>query len=132
MCVAHGKVISEWLRTDGTWELVTALAEDLGVEPNWAKKPNSVKTRVSATYPDLVVSRRGSPETGGGVWLHPDLAIQLAQWCNPFFAIQVSRWVREWIAILEQNRRAEEDKRNEWKAIKACVLPGSVAIASDL
>ncbi len=74
-------------------------------------------------YPQLVTVRKGSPENGGSVWLHPDLAIQLGQWCNPFFAIQVSRWVREWIAILEQERRAEEEKRNEWRAIKACVLP---------
>jgi phage anti-repressor protein len=108
MCVAHGKDISDWLKTDGTWDLVTALANDLGVKPNPAKKPNSVKTRVTAAYPDLVVSKRASPANGGGVWLHPDLAIQLAQWCNPFFAIQVSRWVREWIAILEQNRHAED------------------------
>ena len=31
----------------------------------------------------------------GGSWIHPDLAIQLAQWCSPSFAIQVSRWTRE-------------------------------------
>jgi KilA-N domain len=47
----------------------------------------------------LILSKRGSPENGGGTWLHPDLAIQLAQWCSPAFAIQVSRWVREWMTI---------------------------------
>lgn len=97
MCVAHRKDISDWLKTDDTWETVLALAEDLGVKANSAKTPNSDKTRVSATYPTLVVSRRGSPETGGGTWLHPDLAIQLAQWCSKPFAIQVSRWIREWL-----------------------------------
>lgn len=97
MCVAHGKDVSDWLKTDETWELVVALADSLQLEPKSAKNPNSVKTRASAVYPSLVVVKRGSPENGGGTWLHPDLAIQLAQWCNAAFAIHVSRWVREWM-----------------------------------
>lgn len=99
MCAAYEKNVSDWLRTDDTWDLVVALAEDLGIEPNSAKKPNSEKTRVSATYPGLVIVKRGSPENGGGTWLHPDLALQLAQWCSKPFAIQVSRWIREWMTI---------------------------------
>jgi len=93
MCVAHYKEISDWLRTDGTWELVTALASDLKIQTSKIKTEkirNSVFTRVSATYPDLVVSKRGSLENGGGVWLHHILAIQLAQWCSPSFAIEIS------------------------------------------
>ncbi len=31
----------------------------------------------------------------GGSWIHPDLAVQLAQWISPIFALQVSEWVRE-------------------------------------
>ena len=27
-------------------------------------------------------------------WIHPDLAIQLAQWLSPEFALQVSHWIR--------------------------------------
>lgn len=107
MAVAHGKDVSDWLKTDETFELATALAYDLGIisaaevelrlsELKSDKNPNSVKTRVSATYPSLAIARRGSPSNGGGTWLHPDLAVQLAQWCNKPFAIQVSRWVREW------------------------------------
>lgn len=97
MCVAHGKDISNWLKTDDTWETVVALAEDLGIDVNSSKRTNSDKTRVSAIYPTLVVVKRGAPETGGGTWLHPDLALQLAQWCSKPFAIQVSRWIREWL-----------------------------------
>jgi hypothetical protein len=29
------------------------------------------------------------------LWIHPDLAIQLAQWISPIFALQVSKWIRE-------------------------------------
>jgi KilA-N domain len=97
MCVAHGKDISDWLKTDDTWELVKALAADLAVQAKSHKSGNSVYTRVSASYPTLVTAKRGSPDNGGGTWLHPDLALQLAQWCNKPFAIQVSRWIREWL-----------------------------------
>jgi hypothetical protein len=60
MCVAHGKDLSDWLRNDETFELVTVLAQRLGIQPNSAKMPNSIKTRVSATYPTLVIVKRGS------------------------------------------------------------------------
>lgn len=107
MCVSHNKDISDWLKTGETWDLATALAEDLNIEPikpKNHKSGNSVFTRVSATYPILVIVRRGSPETGGGSWLHPDLALQLAQWCSPRFAIQVSRWLREWVIFNAEHK----------------------------
>lgn len=97
MAVAHGKDISDWLKTGDTWELVVELARDLGIQINSDFYPNSVKTRVSASYPSLVSVRRGSPENGGGTWIHPDLAVPCASWCNKAFAIQVSRWIREWL-----------------------------------
>ena len=97
MCTAHNKDVSDWLKTEDTWDLAIALADDMGLSPKSRKSGNSNYTRVSATFPDLVKVKRGSPENGGGTWLHPDLAMQLAQWCNKRFAIQVSRWIREWL-----------------------------------
>ncbi len=29
----------------------------------------------------------------GGIFVHPDIAIQIAQWCEPSFAIQISKWI---------------------------------------
>jgi hypothetical protein len=97
MCIAHGKLIADWFRNQETIELLHALVLDFGLEINYGISHNSGIASISAIYPQLVVSKRGSPENGGGTWLHPDLAIQLAQWCNKPFAIQVSRWVREWM-----------------------------------
>lgn len=101
MCVAYGKRITDWLRIDETWKLVAALAKSLEIEFNYAYMRNSVSTRVSETFPDLVSVRRGSPAVGGGIWIHPDLAIPLAQWCSPEFALLVSRWIQKW--IIEQH-----------------------------
>jgi hypothetical protein len=110
MAVAHGKRISDWFDNDPTIELLTALAEDLGLEINYAISRNSTIASISAAYPDLVLSKRGAPESGGGTWIHPDLAVQLAQWCNPAFAIQVSRWIREWLTTGKNPIQVDNDE----------------------
>ena len=102
MCVAHEKELNDWFTTQDTFDLFLALAQDLEIEFKTGEFRDLVIPRLSASkyskmFPSLVLSKRGSPETGGGTWLHPDLAIQLAQWCSKPFAIQVSRWIREWI-----------------------------------
>lgn len=97
MCAAHKKEIYDWFRLQDSTELITALVTDLGLNINHGISRDSNIAKVSASYPSLVVTKRGSPDNGGGTWVHPDLAIQIAQWCNKPFAIQVSRWIREWI-----------------------------------
>lgn len=102
MCLAHNKNINDWFTTKDTFDLFVALADDLGIEIKSGEFRNLDIARLSASkyskiFSGLVLSKRGSPETGGGTWLHPDLAIQLAQWCNKPFAIQVSKWIREWM-----------------------------------
>jgi hypothetical protein len=95
MCAAHNKKINDWVGNEETLDLLEALAADLGLLPNGNLSRNLSAVRVSEVYPDLIVSRRGSPELGGGTWVHPDLAVPLAQWCSPKFALQVSRWTQE-------------------------------------
>ena len=134
MCAAHGKDISDWLKTDDTWELVVALADSLNLDAlpiKDRKSGNSVFTRVSASYPTLIVVKRGAPEAGGGTWLHYDLAIQLAQWCNKSFALQVSKWVREWITSANSPTGLEMDKdriaiRDEVKDVRRIALTNQV------
>jgi KilA-N domain len=109
MAVAHQKEISDWFRNRETIDLINALVVDLGLEVNPGISQDSNAARISAAYPDLVISRRGAPETGGGTWVHPDLAIQLAQWCSPVFAIQVSRWVRDWLLEIYSPTQIEAD-----------------------
>ncbi|MGK7903861.1 MAG: KilA-N domain-containing protein [Hormoscilla sp.] len=33
-----------------------------------------------------------------GTWVHPEVAIDLAQWLSPQFRIMVNRWIREWMS----------------------------------
>lgn len=133
MCVAHGKLIADWFRNQETVELLTALAVDLDLEINYGISHNSGISSISAAYPDLVLSRRGSPENGGGTWVHPDLAVQLAQWCSPGFAIIVSRWVRTWMLTMFSPTQIEADIdrvsiRDDIKGVKRTELTDQVKV----
>ena len=43
----------------------------------------------------FIQSNKGGQDINNrATWIHPDLAIQLAQWISPKFALQVSKWIR--------------------------------------
>lgn len=78
LCQAGGKKFNHWVSLESTKDLIRALESDTGI-------PVSL----------LVESKRGqTSKFNQGSWIHPDLAIQLAQWISPSFALQVSRWIR--------------------------------------
>ena len=64
---------------ESTKELIKTLESDVGI-------PTS----------QLIDSKKGNTtKYSQGSWIHPDLAVQLAQWISPKFALQVSKWIRE-------------------------------------
>lgn len=97
MAVAHGKEVYDWFRLQDSAEFIAALVADLGLNINHGISRDLNITKVSAAYPSLVITKRGSPDNGGGTWVHPDIAIKIAYWCNKPFEIQVNRWIREWL-----------------------------------
>lgn len=86
MCKAYGKELAGWLRTKSTQDFLEALSLDMQIHMS-----NLVE----------VVRGRGD-KVQQGTWIHPDIAIQLAQWLDPNFSIFVSRLVREWFANQNQ------------------------------
>ncbi len=78
LCKAGGKVFKDWYRLNSTKEIIKELEKNF----NGQICPlNLVDKKVGGNH--------------SGSWIHPDLAVQLAQWISPSFAIQVSRWIRE-------------------------------------
>jgi hypothetical protein len=77
MCKAYDKLFADWYRLKSTKTLTEALSFDMGI-------PIS----------NLIQSVRGGNITKQGTYIHPDLAVQLAQWLDPTFALFVSRLVR--------------------------------------
>lgn len=82
MCKVAGKLFADYARLGSTKEFLEALSSDMGIP-------------ISELFQ---VVKGGSDPLRQGTWVHPDVAINLAQWLSPKFAVQVSKWVREWMS----------------------------------
>ncbi len=79
MCKASGKLIGNYLRLSATKAFLNELSSDM---------------RISIS--ELIQVIKGGPPHLQGTWVHPQVAINLAQWLSPKFAVLVSKWVMEW------------------------------------
>ena len=56
------------------------------------KKELKAVARIRATA-FIEINKGGNDKNNQETWIHPNLAIQLAQWISPTFALQVSKWI---------------------------------------
>ena len=75
LCKAGNKLFGHWYTLESTKKLINTLETNIGI-------------------PILNLVEKNVGRNHKGTWIHPDLAIQLAQWLSPEFAIQVSCWIR--------------------------------------
>lgn len=81
MCRAAGKMWGHYRENANTGLFLAALEADIGI-------PIS----------DLVQSSKGGDPRLQGTWVHPQVAVHLAQWLSPEFAVKVSKWVYDWLS----------------------------------
>lgn len=81
MCRAAAKNWADYARLNATQAFLSELAADMGI-------PIS----------ELAQSVRGGDPYRQGTWVHPQVAIHLAQWLSAKFAVMVSKWVYEWMS----------------------------------
>jgi hypothetical protein len=101
LCQAGGKQFKHWYSLESTKQLINEAACEAVI-------PTS----------QLVDIKKGnSSEFNQGSWIHPDLAIQLAQWISPKFALQISKWIRTLFTTgnVSVDVKLLEDKNNELK-----------------
>ena len=80
MCRAAGKLFGHYHANKQTDEFLLALERSIGIPI------------------DLLITRvAAGPNEFRGTWVHPKVAIHLAQWLSPRFAVQVAEWVYEWM-----------------------------------
>lgn len=100
---AENEIISQRV-TDG---YVNATAMCKAVGKNWSDYSRLVTTNayIKELSSALQISQDGLIQSivGGiprlqGTWVHPQIAIHLAQWLSPKFAVLVSQWVMEWMS----------------------------------
>lgn len=81
MCKAAGKLFGNYNQLQSTKDFLEALSSDIGI-------PIS----------EIVQSIKGGSPELQGTWVHPQVAINLAQWLSPQFAVKVSQWVFDWMS----------------------------------
>ncbi len=80
MCKAAGKLWGHYAENASTKAFLAALQGSIG-------NPMDPIVRIIAA----------GPNEERGTWVHPQVAINLAQWLSADFAVQVSQWVVEWM-----------------------------------
>ena len=73
LCQAGNKQFNDWFRLTTTKQLINDAESETGIPVS-----------------QLVDIKKNNQDS----WIHPDLAIQLAQWISPKVALQVSKWIR--------------------------------------
>lgn len=81
MCQAAERPWSRYWETTQAKEFAKELESDIGI-------PIS----------ELIQSLKGGDPRLQGTWVHPQVAIHLAQWLSPEFAVKVSKWVFDWMS----------------------------------
>lgn len=78
LCKTGGKEFKHWYYLDSTKQLITQLEIDTDLPEQTL----------------IDINKGGNNKNDQHTWIHPDLAIQLAQWISPKIALQISRWIR--------------------------------------
>ena len=101
------KEVYDWIKQDEVFEYAVELVNSLNLlnpdhEPGLKKIQSCedvVQRRVliSQFLKDvgLIMTKRGSPENGGGTWLYPDLSIVFARWLSAKFAVWCDKQIKE-------------------------------------
>ncbi len=90
MCQAAGRPWSRYWETTQSRDFAKELSSNLGI-----------------SISELIQSVKGGDPTLQGTWVHPQVAIHLAQWCSVKFAVQVSQWVYDWMSGNGEPAKAE-------------------------
>jgi len=82
MCKASKKQWYDFYRLVSTKDFIAVLSTETGIPVLLL-----VETKPRSLYNEK------------GTWVHPQIAIYLAQWLSPEFAVKVSQWVFNWIGL---------------------------------
>lgn len=81
MCKAADRQINDYIRLKTTPLFLNELSAETGIPVS-----------------DLIQTIKGGIPTMQGTWVHPQVAIHLAQWLSPKFAVKVTQWVFDWMS----------------------------------
>lgn len=79
----------------------TEMAKSFGKKPaKWLELPSTISLLdvlrcVRKFHTSMAQTVMGTPTTGGGTWMHEDVALEFARWLNPRFAIWCNDRIKE-------------------------------------
>ena len=98
MCKSEGKIFKDYVRMSETKAFIAALLEDIQKGNSPLGENKGLTSDMGIPISGLVHTIKGGKSNLQGTWIHPDLAVNLAQWLSPKFAVWVSRLVNKWRA----------------------------------
>lgn len=118
MCRVAGKDWSEYRRRPSTKAFFEALSLDLGISQD-----------------QLASTTQGTP--GGdarnqGTWVHPQVAVHLAQYLSPTFAVQVTKWVIDWMTGLDPRDRVWQQYEDRVSLVNNTVPAGYFCVFNEI
>jgi len=86
MCKASGKLFTGYKRLKSTKAFLIELTDFVDKNP-------VMLISITEQNQQLIQTMQGGTPEEQGTWVHPYVAINLAQWCSPVFAVIVTDWV---------------------------------------
>jgi len=90
MCRAAQREFKHYNENKTTKAFVAALSAEVGIPTT-----------------ELIQSLSGGTPELQGTWVHPQVAVHLAQWLSPEFAVKVSKWVFDWMSGTAPRQKAQ-------------------------
>jgi hypothetical protein len=100
LCKAGGRLFSTWRRKTTTEEFLKILEKDIKSE---YQKDTSMQLctdiLINTEILELIKIETSGLNENRGTWVHPKVAINIAQWISPKFDVQVTKWVYQLLIV---------------------------------
>jgi len=112
LCKAGGRHFKTWNRRTRTQEFLKILKEQLESEYNQKEPGQNCTASPNSDIHIELVKYDESYGKNRGTWVHPKVAINIAQWISPKFDVQVSTWIHKLLVVGEVKMTdGKDDKR---------------------
>ena len=94
LCKAGNKYYKDWFRLEKTKEFLTELSNELKIDILTDKTDPGEFTPQENTNVSLIEINQYN-DSDQSTWVHPRVAIHIAQWISPKFAVNVTGWIHK-------------------------------------
>ena len=125
MCKSAGRKWDTYNRSQNAKNFILHLQSVLGV--------SSDASSILSSRPGLVIHITSGQNTDRGTWVHPKIAIHLAQWMSPAFAVWVTDLVQRYISgsVISEDSQSQRAAQELSSKIVTWTKTDRTALLSD-